>query len=180
MQRILLRMVLFLCALSTVPAFAQIGVYGEFSAANFNLPHEGWEYGTTFGIFDDRWGVPFFRVGIDGRASVVRSGDVHTASGLVGPRLVFKPHVLPFMPYVEALGGVGHVSFDQGYVASDGNVTAFSDQTKFQYGFIGGIDWTIIPRIDWRVAEFSYGGLSGFNGSFNPKTLSTGIVFRLP
>ena len=53
--------------------------------------------------------------------------------------------------------------------------------TKFEYQFLGGLDFTILPRIDWRIAEFSYGGLSTFNNSsFHPKSLSSGIVLRLP
>jgi hypothetical protein len=38
----------------------------------------------------------------------------------------------------------------------------------------------VLPRLDWRVVEFSYGGLSALNGTLNPRTLSTGLVLRLP
>ena len=103
---------------------------------------------------------------------MVGSGATSIASGLVGPRLVFKPHVLPIMPYVEALAGAGR--------AEAGSGTARIDATKFEYNFVGGVDYTFFPRLDWRVVDFSYGGLSAFSGSFNPRTLSTGIVFRLP
>ncbi len=150
------------------PAMAQIGVYGTFSAANYNVPHTGWEYGSTFGAYYDRWHVPFFAFGLDGRGTVVNSDNVTTESGLVGPRVAFVPHVLPIMPYVEALVGVGHAEVGP------------SSETKFQYNFVGGADWTLLPRIDWRVVEFSYGGISGFDDSLHPKLLSTGIVFRLP
>ena len=168
MQRLLL-----LCFfLVTVPATAQIGVYGEFSASNFNVPNTAWQYGTTFGIYDNHWSVPFLALGVDGRGSVVGTGSTSTWSGLVGPRLVFKPHILPVMPYVEALGGVGHADVGQG--------SAQTSATKFEYNFVGGLDYTFFPRLDWRVVEFSYGGLSSFSGSFHPRTLSTGIVFRLP
>ena len=157
---------------AALPASAQIGLYGTFSASNFRVPNTGWQYGSTFGIYDNHWSIPFFALGLDGRGSVLGSGSTSSVSGLVGPRLVFRPHVLPLMPYVEALAGGGHLEAGQG--------SALVRATKFEYNFVGGVDYTFFPRLDWRVAEFSYGGLAGFNGSFNPRTLSTGIVFRLP
>lgn len=157
---------------TSLPASAQIGLYGTFSAAKFNVPNTDWQYGSTFGIYDNHWSIPFFALGVDGRGSVVSSGSSQIDSGLVGPRIVFKPHVLPIMPYVEALVGAGHVDPGQG--------SAVTSTTKFQYSFVGGIDYTFFPRLDWRVVDFSYGGLSGLNSSFNPKTISTGIVFRIP
>jgi hypothetical protein len=151
-------------------ANAQIGVYGEFSASDFNIPNLNWQYGSTFGLFYNHWGVPFFALGADGRGSVVGSGSNKIISGLAGPRLTFKPHVLPIMPYVEALAGAGDVQYGEG--------VARTSATKFEYQFLGGVDWTIVPRVDWRVIEFSYGGLSG--PSLKPRNLSTGIVVRLP
>lgn len=161
---------LFLSA--ALPASAQIGIYGTFSASNFKVPNTGWQYGTTFGVYDNRFSIPFFALGLDGRGSVVGSGSTSIVSGLVGPRIVFKPHILPIMPYVEALVGAGHAQFGEG--------SATTNATKLEYNFVGGVDYTFFPRFDWRVVEFSYGGLSGLAGSFNPRTLSTGIVFRLP
>jgi hypothetical protein len=75
-------------------------------------------------------------------------------------------------PYAEALAGVGHASFS-------GN--SANSVTKFEYQFLGGLDFTVLPRLDWRVVEFSYGGLAGLdNGSIHPKTLSSGLVLRIP
>ena len=169
MRRVLLTLILLSAAL---PAGAQLAVYGTFSASNFRLPNTDWQYGSTFGIYDNRWKIPFFALGIDGRGSVVGGTQASIASGLVGPRIVFKPHIVPIMPYVEVLGGVGHAEYGQG--------SAAGSATKFEYNFVGGLDFTILPHIDWRVVDFSYGGLAAFNGSFNPRTLSTGIVVRLP
>ncbi len=127
------RALLPLLLLSTVlPAGAQIAVYGTFSAANFQLPNTGWQYGSTFGIYDNRWTIPFFAVGIDSRGSVIGGKHAGIASGLVGPRLAFKPHVLPIMPYVEVLGGVGHAEYGEG--------SAAGSATKFEYNFVGGLD----------------------------------------
>jgi len=42
-------------------------------------------------------------------------------------------------------------------------------------------DVTVFPRIDWRVAEFSYGGVSVANSaSYHPKALTTALVLRIP
>jgi hypothetical protein len=168
MYRALLALVFVAAA---IPASAQIGVYGTFSAANFRLPNTGWQYGSTFGLYDNHWHYGLIDFGLDGRGSVI-GGSASIASGLVGPRVVLKPHVLPFMPYLEVLGGMGHAEYGEG--------SAAGSTTKFEYNFVGGIDYTVLPRIDWRVVDFSYGGLAAFKGSFNPRTVSTGIVFRLP
>ncbi|HEY0786619.1 MAG TPA: hypothetical protein VGD62_12170 [Acidobacteriaceae bacterium] len=151
-------------------AQAQIGIYGEFSAADFNLPNTDWQYGTTFGLYYDRWKVPFLALGVDGRGSVIGSGSDRIISGLAGPRLELKPPVLPLKPFVEALVGAGRADVGEG--------GAYSSTTRLEYQFLGGADATIFPRVDWRIVEFSYRGFSG--ASFNPKSLSTGIVLRLP
>ena len=157
---------------SSTGAIAQIGLYGEFSAAKPNVPQVGWIYGPTFGAYYDPWHVPFLAAGLDVRGVLLGSGTNKLDSGLFGPRLVFQPHVLPIQPYVEGLIGVGHAQFGQGMAAVD--------ETKFEYQFLGGLDMTVFPRIDWRVVEFSYGGLSGLGTSYNPETISTGLVVRLP
>lgn len=162
----------FVLLFSPLAVTAQVGLYGEFSAAKINRPNTGWSYGPTFGVYYDPWHVPFIGAGIDGRVALLGSSSTTLNSGLVGPRLVFIPHVLPFQPYVEALGGVGHAQFGQG-IARQSN-------TSFEYQFLGGLDTTILPRIDWRVVEFSYGGVSGLGTSLNPETISTGLVVRLP
>ena len=158
-----------------VPAFgvAQTALYAEFGAAKLSGVSSDWIYGPTFGIYFDRWHVPFVSAGLDLRGSIQGpSSTTKLYSGLAGPRVALRPHVIPLQPYVEALVGVGHAEF--------GRAAAQTTQTNFEYQFLGGVDVTILPRIDWRVAEFSYGGLSGLDRSFHPKTIATGLVLRLP
>lgn len=156
---------------ASLPAHAQIGLYAEFGGSKIDSPSNDWIYGPTFGIYADFLPLPFIHLGADLRGSVLGPGqDTKLYSGLLGPRLSLHPHVLPLMPYLEGLGGVGHYDFGTG---QDSN-------TKFEYQFLAGIDYTLIPRLDWRVIEFSYGGLSVFNGDLHPKTISTGVVLRLP
>ena len=40
-----------------------------------------------------------------------------------------------------------------------------------------GLDTTILPHIDWRVADFSYAINTSANGT-HAKTLSSGLVIR--
>lgn len=162
---------LSLCASLPMALRAQTGVYAEFSASKVNAPNNDWIYGPTFGAYFDRFHIPFFTAGLDLRGSVLGpGGSTQLYSGLLGPHVAFRPRVIPIQPYVEGLVGVGHIDFGSGN----------GSDTKFEYQFLGGVDLTVLPRIDWRVAEFSYGALSAFGSSFHPKTISTGIVLRLP
>jgi hypothetical protein len=152
-------------------AFAQTGIYAEFGGSKIDAPTDEWVYGPIFGIYSDFIPLPFVRLGLDLRGSILGvSQDTTLYSGLIGPRLAVHPKVVPFTPYVEAVFGIGN--FDSGSV----NGT----DTKFEYQFLGGIDHTLLPRLDWRVVEFSYGGLSVLDSSLHPKTISTGLVLRLP
>ncbi len=163
---------MLLVAFSAMSASAQLGIYGEFSAAKLNVPNTDWIYGPTFGGYLDKGHFWIFHSGVDARGAILGSGgNTSLDSGLVGPRVSLHLHPVPIHPYIEALVGAGHADYGQG--------SAKVSATKFQYQFLGGLDLTILPRIDWRMVEFSYGGLSGLGSSFNPKTLSTGIVIRL-
>jgi Outer membrane protein beta-barrel domain len=162
-----------LCGLAaaTIAAEAQTGIYVEFGGSKVDAPNNQWVYGPTFGGYHDFYG-PIVHLGADLRASVLGISQTTTlTSGEIGPRVSIHPRVLPVMPYVEALAGLGHYDFGTGPGTSS---------TQFEYQFLAGVDYTLIPRLDWRVVEFSYGGLSVFNGNLHPKTISTGLVLRLP
>ena len=152
---------------------AQLGLYGTFTAAKLNVQnYNDILYGGTFGAYLASGQLAVLSVGIDLRGSVLRNSSTGLDSGLIGPRLGLNTHILPIQPYLEGLVGIGHTTF--------AGIPSTSS-TKFEYQFLGGLDFTIFPRIDWRLVEFSYGGLSALNNqSFHPKSLSTGIVLRLP
>jgi hypothetical protein len=152
---------------------AQLGLYGSFSATKLNVPNNNnFLYGGTFGGYLASGQLAVLSVGFDFRGSAVGGGGTSFDSGSAGPRVGLNTHLLPVHPYVEGLVGVGHASFTE---APIGNVT------KFEYQFLGGFDYAILPRVDWRIAEFSYGGLAGLSSnSFHPKSISTGLVLRLP
>lgn len=157
----------------SVAARAQTGVYATIDASDFQTPNVGWQYGPTFGLYHDIVHAPFVRLGFDARATLLGSGSTKAYMGLVGPHVQIHPHVIPVKPYGEVLIGAGHVNVGQGF--------AKTDETAFAYEGVIGADWTIFPHIDWRVIEYSFGGFSGSNvGDVSPRTLSTGLVLRLP
>jgi hypothetical protein len=154
-------------------AYAQTGIYATVSASNFNTPNVDWQYGTTLGLYHDFLHAPFVGVGLDARAQLLGSGTSKVYSGLAGLHVQIHPQVLPFKPYFEGLVGAGEVNVGQG--------SATIDETKLAYEGVAGVDWTILPRFDWRVVEYSYEGFPSLSASeISPRTLSTGIVFRVP
>ena len=91
---------------------------------------------------------------------------------LWGRAFSFVLALIPLMPYVEGLVGAGNVQV--------GGAASVVSKTALAYEGVAGIDWTILPRLDWRIVEFSAGGFSSLNASISPRTWSTGLVLRLP
>ena len=168
------RMILLVTCLVcfSAAARAQTGVYVTFNASDFQTHNVGERYGPAFGIYHDMWHAPFLRAGVDVRAMLLGGGSTEAYSGLFGPTLQLHPHVVPLKPYVEGLIGAGHVNAGRG--------VATIDTTAFAYAGVIGLDWTILPRVDWRVIEFSAEGFSNLNGNVSPKTWGTGLVLRIP
>jgi hypothetical protein len=168
----LLSLSLFL--LSPLHLHAQLGLYGALTVQDLGVPgNSGYVYyGGTVGAYLASGRLAVLSLGVDIRGSFTRDSGSTFNSGAIGPRLALNTHILPIQPYVEGTVGLGSINFAGG---SPGN------GTKFEYQVIGGLDWTILPRLDWRIAEYSYGGLSAAsNETFHPKSLSTGLVLRLP
>jgi hypothetical protein len=162
---------LLLFATLAITASAQTGLYIEYGASKVDSPTNNWVYGPTFGLYHDFYSVPLVHIGGDIRGSVLGLTNQTTiTSGMIGARVSIHPHVVPAMPYLEALGGIGHYDFGANQPSN----------TQGEYQFLAGLDITVLPRLDWRLVEFSYGGLSTFSGTLNPKTLSMGLVLRLP
>jgi hypothetical protein len=163
---------LLLFALSIPAAHAQTGVYGQFSASSNNLPNTNdWGFGGGFGLYSDFWKVPFGKVGGDIRFQFTNPASNTTLfSTLLGPRIaIHHPHGLDFSPYAEFLIGPGHFSYGNNAPST----------TQFDWRALGGVDKTVLPRLDWRIIEVSYGQLNTYSGTLKPVTLSTGIVLRL-
>jgi hypothetical protein len=168
----LLALSLFLC--SSLSLHAQLGLYGAFTVQDLGVPNNnGYSfYGGTFGAYLASGRLAILSLGVDLRGSFTRGAGDSFDSGAIGPRLALNTHILPIQPYVEGTVGLGSLNLAGG---------SSSNGVRFEYQLLGGLDFTVLPRVDWRVAEYSYGGLSSVNGdNFHPKSLSTGIVLRLP
>ena len=172
---------LFVLSLSlslTGAAAAQTAVYAEFTGGKVSAAGAPWMFGPTIGLYHDN-GFGLLALGYDVRGSFLRRGDTNgndSNASLntleLGVRAAITPHVLPLKPYVEALVGYGGLTVGQGATRESASHAT--------YEFLGGVDYTFFPRLDWRAVEFSYGRLSGLGDTYAPKTLSTGLVFRLP
>jgi hypothetical protein len=147
-------------------AGAQIAVYAGFSGGPVSgTGATGSAFGPMLGIYAQSG--RYISLGGDLRGSFLTRNGFDYFTGAAGPRIAFRAPVLPLRPYVEGLVGVA--SFN------DGNGS--SSSTKLNYQVLGGVDFTILPHIDWRVIEFDYSAVSG--NPVNAKIFSTGIVLRL-
>jgi hypothetical protein len=153
-------------SLFVATARAQIGIYAGFTGAHLNASSSTTLYGPLVGVYAQSG--RFLALGADVRGAFYHRNGIQYYTGAIGPRVAFKLSILPIKPYVEGL--VGLASYTPG--------SSSSSSTHLNYQILGGIDATILPRIDWRVIEFGYSALVG--NSVDAKTLSTGIVFRLP
>lgn len=160
-----LRLLVTIAALLTpfsVVSHAQTALYAQVTGQSNDLSSSnGYFWGSTFGAYQDRHSLALLHVGLDARGVIVKNGSATLGSGLAGVRASIVPHILPLKVYGEALGGVS--------VAATKN---------FQYQINGGLEYTVLPHIDWRAVEVAYNGYSGSNNG-NPVALSTGIVLRL-
>jgi hypothetical protein len=145
-------------------AQAKLAIYGTIGAEKSGLPNENWELAGTFGLYYGLTHLAPLDLSIDARGDL--SGNIN--SGLVGPRLALKLPAIPIKPYGEFL--IGFQSYSK-------TAAGLKDPNDFAYRYVLGLDTTILPHIDWRVADFSYALNNSANGD-HAKTLSTGLVLR--
>lgn len=172
-----------------ISACAQIGAYAGFSAAKSNLGQQlesgNWLHGGVIGAYIDSRHFVVLELGIDARAVFLdqtdRPGFIHDRldGGFIGPRVAVHVPALPLRPYGEALIGV---AVTQGVRNSNLSFPSVNE-SSFAYQLIAGADLTVLPHIDWRVAEFTYTGIPNLkNGALSTtaytKAISTGLVVR--
>jgi hypothetical protein len=135
-----LRLLAFACLFALLPAavHAQLGLYGSYTTTQLNVAGYGsWINGGTFGAYLASGHFALLSLGVDVRGSFASGGSESFDSGALGPRLALNTHILSLQPYIEGTVGVGHATF-----------VALPDVTQFEYQFLGGIDYSILPRID--------------------------------
>jgi hypothetical protein len=147
----------------------ETAVFGEL---NFARPGQGAGnvLGGTIGGYEQG---NLFGLGLRGTVDTVGS-NIHVYQATIGPRVTLR---LPKLTvFGELGGGIGHAGYHR---FNDLNsVVTSSWGASWQAN--AGVDWGILPfGLKWRVVEFGYGKVYAGPG-VTPKTISTGIVWRLP
>ena len=157
---------LLILTLSTIKlnAQARLAIYGTVGAEKSGLPNQDWTLAGTVGLYYGITHLAPLNLSIDARGDL--SSNINSA--LFGPRLALKLPGIPIKPYGEFLVGV------QSYSKT---TAGLKDPNDFAYRYVLGLDTTILPHIDWRIADFSYALNNSSNGD-HAKTLSTGLVLR--
>ena len=145
-------------------AQAKLAIYGSVGTERSGLPYNPWKLAGTFGLYYGLFDLGPIHLSVDGRGDI--SSAIH--SGLGGPRLAIKLPAIPIKPYGEILFGVSS------YPQTSGSPHYSND---FAYRYVVGIDSTILPHIDWRVVDFSYGINNSDNGG-HAESITSGLVLR--
>src|SRR5216683_646527 len=194
-------------------AHAQFGVYGMFTAdrlsniASSPLPLPPNSTGSAFarantvdplggtgGVYYDFMKLGPVRLGADVRGSILTTKrgtyinfngpDARIYSVLGGVRGVFHTPVNSLKPYLQISAGLGRNDYGL-YVGRPASNQPLPNviYNNFQYEGFAGLDIKLLPIVDWRVAEFGYGGLDPFgtySHNYPIKQVSMGFVFHLP
>lgn len=200
-------------AAGATSAHAQFGVYGMFtvnelsniasspqpmppnsSGSAFVRSDSVDPLGGTGGVYFDFLKVGPVKLGVDARGSILTTKrgayvnfngpGAHIYSALGGVRASFKTKYAPLKPYLQVSVGLGRS--DYGLYVNRPPANAASPNlifSNFQYEGLAGLDIKLLPIMDWRVAEFGYGGLNPFgtySHNYPIKQVSMGFVFHLP
>jgi hypothetical protein len=198
---------------TSVSAQAQIGVYGMFtvnrlsniassplplppnsSAPAFARANTVDPLGGTGGVYYDFMKLGPVKLGADVRGSILTTKrgaylnfngpGAHIYSVLGGVRGSFQTPVKSLKPYVQLSVGLGRS--DYGLYSSrppSNQPLPNIIYNNFQYEGLVGLDIKLLPVLDWRVAEFGYGGLDPFgtySHNYPIKQVSMGFVVHLP
>jgi hypothetical protein len=188
-------------------AHAQFGAYGMFTVdrlsniASSPLPaspttgpnarlNTADPLGGTGGVYYDFLKLGPVRLGADVRGSILttkRGANVsfngngtRIYSVLGGVRAAFHTPKPYLKPYIQGSVGLGRSDYGLSNTTASGQDIIYNN---FEYMGLAGLDIKLLPIMDWRVAEFGYGGLNPF-GTFSHnypiKQVSMGFVFHLP
>lgn len=202
-----------LAVATTVSAHAQFGAYGMFTVdrlsdiASSPLPLPPNSTGPAFtrantvdplggtgGVYYNFKKAGIVTLGGDVRGSILttKRGAYENFNGpgariysvLGGVRAEFHPPLKVLKPYVQ--GSVGLGRSDYGLYSNQSQSTAPLPNkiySNFEYEGLAGLDIKLLPIMDYRVAEFGYGGLDPFgtySHNYPIKQVSMGFVFHLP
>ena len=160
----LLPLTLLAIVTTNLQAQARLAIYGTAGAEQSGLPYNPWKLAGTFGLY-----VQFFKLGpvfisVDGRGDLLQPDSQRSR----WPSTRHQTPVLPIRPYGEILFGVAN------YPQTAGGIQYSND---FAYRYVLGVDSTILPHLDWRVVDFSY-GINNSAGYGHAETVTSGLVIR--
>ncbi len=170
---------------ASLVAHAQVAVYGNFDYTRYtdhSLSQTTNFYGGGVGVYDDFLHIGPLRAGFDVRGDLLSGNKARYRDLLGGVRVAAKAPLVPIKPYAQFSVGAGGPQYTGGLAAG---ISSAPYRTKFTYEVLGGVDFTILPHVDFRAVEAGYGRVSGVNGSQagNPAstliTIRSGIVIRL-
>jgi hypothetical protein len=164
-----------------VSAQAQIAAYGKLDLVHYsdNLTNNAPTfYGGGLGIYDDFIHLGPLRAGLDLRGDLAKSSDYDYRSAMVGARVAVKAPILPYRPYVQGSVGAGGTKSKNTAVGINAQY-----QGRLTWEVFGGVDFALLPHIDFRVVEVGFGKQSsatGVNYSGGPSlvSVSSGLVVR--
>ena len=198
---------------TTASAHAQLGVYGEFTVDRLSniasspqpLPPNSTDpafkrkdtvdpLGGTGGVYYDFLKLGPVKLGADVRGSILTTKrgayvnfngpGARIYSALGGVRASFQTPVKSLKPYIQISAGLGRSDYGL-FVYRPPSQAPVPNAifSNFQYEGLAGLDIKLLPIVDWRVAEFGYGGLDPFgtySHNYPIKQVSMGFVFHLP
>jgi hypothetical protein len=198
---------------TTASAHAQLGVYGEFTVDRLSniasspqpLPPNSTDpafkrrdtvdpLGGTGGVYYDFLKLGPVKLGADVRGSILTTKrgayvnfngpGARIYSALGGVRASFQTPVKSLKPYIQISAGLGRSDYGL-FVYRPPSQAPVPNAifSNFQYEGLAGLDIKLLPIMDWRVAEFGYGGLDPFgtySHNYPIKQVSMGFVFHLP
>ena len=147
-------------SLSCLAASAQISIYGKLDIDHHTDTNSGNSfnvYGGGLGVQDDFAHLGPLSLGADLRGDFESGNQNSYRSFLGGVPVGFKIPIVGLKPYVEPLFGVGGDKFT-GSTGSGGSQVVVSPNytNKFTYGAVGGLLFTVLPHVDWRIIEVGY------------------------
>jgi hypothetical protein len=198
---------------TSVSAHAQVGVYGMFTVDRLSnivsspvpLPPNSTDpafarkdtvdpLGGTGGVYYDFLKLGPVKLGADLRGTILSTKrgayvnfngpGAHIYSVLGGVRASFPVPIKSLKPYIQGSVGLGRSDYGL-YVGRSASTQPLPNviYNNFQYEGLAGLDLKLLPILDWRVAEFGYGGLNPFGTyghNYPIKQVSMGFVFHLP
>jgi opacity protein-like surface antigen len=147
-------------------AQAKLAVYGTVGSEKTEVNNSSWALAGTFGLYYGFLKLGPIAISGDARGDLSRNMN----SALFGPRVALTLPAFPVKPYVEVLGGISS------YNTADNGP---KNNTSGNYRWVGGIDTTILPHLDWRI-DYSYSaaGITQANITRHPQSLTSGLVVR--